>query len=120
VTFAMPPLASWFHGRASLTEFLAGWPMSGAWDWKAVRTSANGQPALAFYTFDEDEQAYLPFALNVLTFRGSQISDVVAFINRATDATEREAYHRFVDEPTDPERLKAAFERFQLPDRLEK
>ena len=120
VTFAMPPLASWFHGRASLTEFLAGWPMSGAWDWKAVRTSANGQPALAFYTFDEDEQAFLPFALNVLTFRGSQISDVVAFINRATDATEREAYHRFVDEPTDPERLKAAFERFQLPDRLEK
>jgi RNA polymerase sigma-70 factor (ECF subfamily) len=120
VSFAMPPLASWFHGRASLTEFLSGWPMSGDWDWKAVRTTANGQPALAFYTWDEGEQAYLPFALNVLTFRGSEISDVVAFINRATDATEREAYHRFVDEPTDPERLRAAFERFELPERLER
>ena len=119
VTFAMPPLASWFHGRESLREFLAGWPMSGAWKWRAVRTTANGQPALAFYTWDADEQAYMPFALNVLTFRGDKISDVVAFINRATEATEREAYHRFVDEPTDPERLKAAFERFDMPARLE-
>src|SRR3954471_24462408 len=119
VTFAMPPLASWFHGRESLREFLAGWPMSGDWKWRAVRTTANGQPALAFYTWDEEEQAYMPFALNVLTFRGDKISDVVAFINRATEATEREAYHRFVDEPTDPERLKAAFERFDMPARLE-
>jgi len=94
--------------------------MSGAWNWRAVRTRANGQPALAFYTWDEDEQAYLPFALNVITFRGTEISDVVAFINRATDATEREAYHRFVDEPTDPERLLATFERFNLPERLER
>jgi RNA polymerase sigma-70 factor, ECF subfamily len=118
VSFAMPPLASWFHGREALSEFLAGWPMSGAWKWRAVRTTANGQPALAFYTWDEDEQAYMPFALNVLTFRGHEISDVVAFINRATDATEREAYHRFVDEPTDPERLLATFERFKMPQRL--
>ena len=44
----------------------------------------------------------------------------MAFINRATDATEREAYHRFVDEPTDPERLLATFERFNLPERLER
>jgi RNA polymerase sigma-70 factor, ECF subfamily len=119
VTFAMPPLASWFHGREGVSEFLAGWPMSGDWKWRAVRTTANGQPALAFYTWDEDEQVYTPFALNVLTFRGNQISDVVAFINRATEATEREAYHRFVDEPTDPERLRATFERFGLPPRLE-
>ncbi|HKN94549.1 MAG TPA: sigma-70 family RNA polymerase sigma factor [Thermoleophilaceae bacterium] len=119
VSFAMPPLASWFRGRESLSIFLAGWPMSGAWKWHAVRTTANGQPALAFYTWDEDEKAYLPFALNVLTLRGEQISDVVAFINRTTDATEREAYYRFVDEPTDPERLRATFERFGLPERIE-
>ena len=35
-----------------------------------VLVRANGQPALAFYSWDEDERAYLPFALNVLTFRG--------------------------------------------------
>ena len=119
VSFAMPPLASWFRGRESLSVFLAGWPMSGAWRWHAIPVRANGQPALAFYTWDDDEQAYLPFALNVLTFRGNQISDVVAFVNRSTEATEREAYHRWVDEPTDAERLHSAFERFGLPPRLE-
>jgi RNA polymerase sigma-70 factor (ECF subfamily) len=119
VSFAMPPLASWFHGREALSVFLSGWPMSGDWRWHAIPVKANGQPALAFYTWDEDEQAYLPFALNVLTFRGNQISDVVAFVNRSTEATEREAYHRWVDEPTDAERLHSTFERFGLPPRLE-
>jgi RNA polymerase sigma-70 factor (ECF subfamily) len=121
VCFAMPPLATWFHGREAMKVFLAGWPMSGAWQWKGILTTANGQPALAFYTWDEDEQAYMPFALNVLTLRGNEISDVVAFINRATDAdpTERERYFRFVDEPTDPDRLLSTFGRFNMPERLE-
>jgi RNA polymerase sigma-70 factor (ECF subfamily) len=120
VCFAMPPAASWFHGREALKTFLAGWPMSGAWEWRAVPVKANGQHALAFYTWNEDEQAYLPFALNVLTFRGNQISDVVAFINRTTDATERERYHRWVDEPVDPDRLFSTFGRFGVPERLER
>ena len=45
-----------------------------------VLTRANGQPALAFYSWDEEAHAYLPFALNVMSFRGSQISDVTASI----------------------------------------
>jgi RNA polymerase sigma-70 factor (ECF subfamily) len=120
VCFAMPPLASWFHGREAMKVFLSGWPMSGAWQWKAILTTANGQPALGFYTWDEDEQAYTPFALNVLTLRGTEISDVVAYINRSTDADagERERYYRFVDEPTDPDRLLSTFGRFNLPERL--
>ena len=64
--------------------------------------------------------AYLPFALNVLTFRGDRISDVTAFVARAIEATEPEAYHRWVDEPTDPERLWAAFEHFGMPPRLDR
>ena len=47
------------------------------------------------------DRHYLPFALNVLTFRGDKISDVVAFAVRAIDASERERYHRWVDEPLD-------------------
>ena len=84
-TFAMPPLASWFGGRKEIAMFLEGWPMSGSWRWRPLRVRANGQPALAFYAWDEDEQAYLPFALNVLTFRGNLISDVVAFVNRTIE-----------------------------------
>jgi RNA polymerase sigma-70 factor (ECF subfamily) len=117
-TFAMPPLASWFEGEESIRKFLAGWPLSGAWRWRPVAARANGQPALAYYAWDEDEQAYLPFALNVLTFRGDRISDVTAFVARATDIPDGESYGRWVDEPIDPARLYATFESFGLPGRL--
>jgi RNA polymerase sigma-70 factor (ECF subfamily) len=118
-TFAMPPLATWFGGTDEIRTFLEGWPLSGAWRWRPIRTTANGQPALAFYAWDDDEQAYIPFALNVLTFRGEKISDVVAFVVRATDIPATQSYGRWVDEPMDPNRLFASFERFGLPGRLE-
>jgi len=117
-SFAMPPLASWFGGEESIRIFLEGWPMSGTWRWRPIRVSANGQPALAFYIWDEDEQAYLPFALNVLTFRGEKISDVTAFVTRATDIPAGESYARWPDESIDPARLYATFENFGLPARL--
>jgi RNA polymerase sigma-70 factor (ECF subfamily) len=118
-SFAMPPLASWFAGTEEISIFLEGWPLSGAWRWRPIRTTANGQPALAFYAWDDEERAYLPFALNVLTVRGDLISDVVAFVVRATDIPATESYGRWVDEPIDPTRLFASFERFGLPARLE-
>jgi RNA polymerase sigma-70 factor, ECF subfamily len=117
-TFAMPPLASWFGPRDAIAAFLAGWPMSGAWRWRTVLTRANGQPAIGFYAWDEDAAAYLPFALNVLTLRGDRIADVTAFVTRSIEPTEREAYHRWVDQPADPARLAGSFERFGLPERL--
>jgi RNA polymerase sigma-70 factor (ECF subfamily) len=118
-TFAMPPLATWYATRPGIATWAALSPMSGAWHWRAVPTRANGQPALAFYTWDEETQAHLPFALNVLTFRGTLISNVTAFIVRSTEATEPEAYERFPAQPFDPERLADVFERFGLPDRLQ-
>jgi RNA polymerase sigma-70 factor (ECF subfamily) len=117
--FAMPPLRTWFHGHEALRIFLAGWPLSGAWRWRHVAAHANGQPALAFYSWDEESQAYLPFALNVLTLRGDRISDVTAFVNRAAELPEREVYTRWPDQPADALRNVAAFERFGLPERLD-
>ncbi len=117
-TFSMPPLSTWYRTR----EGIAGWAtvssMSGAWRWRAEPTRANGQPALGFYAWDEDAQAYLPFALCVISFRGAEISDVTAFIVRSTEASDPEAYERFPEQPVDAHRLSAAFERFALPDRL--
>ncbi len=119
-TFAMPPLRSWFGTRAEIKEFLGRYPMNGTWRWKVVLTSANGgSPALGFYTWDEGEQAFFPFALNVLTFRGELISDVVAFVSRSIEQTEREKYVRWPDEPADPGRLFSAFGQFGLPARIE-
>ena len=119
VAFAMPPLGSWFRGSEALRTFLAGWPLSGAWQWRVVRTTANGQPALGFYTWDEEAQTHLPFALNVLTLRGDRISDVTAFVTRAVDLPEREVYARWPDQPADERRLDALFGQFGLPDRID-
>ena len=118
-TFAMPPLATWYEGRQGIATWAAGWPLSGAWRWRTALVRANGQPALGFYAWDSDEQSYLPFALNVLSFRGAQISDVTAFVARATELPESETYSRWPEEPADPRRLMATFERFGLPERLD-
>ena len=114
----MPPLQTWFGGRDAIAVFLAGWPLSGQWRWRPVRVRANGQEALAFYSWDPEERAFLPFALNVLTLRGERISDVTAFITRSTEVADRAVLARLPEQPADPVRLLAAFERFGLPERL--
>ena len=119
VAFAMPPLQSWFRGHDALAVFLAGWPLSGAWRWRHVPARANGQPALAFYAWDDEAGAYLPFALNVLTLRGRLISDVTAFVTRSIERPDREAYARWPEQPVEPRRLAGAFGRFGLPGRLD-
>jgi RNA polymerase sigma-70 factor, ECF subfamily len=117
--FAMPPLRTWFRGREAIGIFLAGWPLSGDWRWRHVRARANGQEALAYYSWDPDQETYLPFALNVLTLRGRQISDVTAFITRSTEDPAREVIARMPEQPYEPKRLAAAFGNFGLPDRLD-
>ena len=117
--FAMPPLATWFRGRDEIAIFLAGWPLSGLWRWRPLQVRASGQPALAFYAWDEQESAHLPFALNVLSLRGDRISDVTAFIARTTPVPDREVIARLPEQPADADRLAAAFENFGLPARLD-
>ena len=118
-TFAMPPLATWYDGREGIRTWATLSPMSGDWRWRAMYVRANGQPALGFYAWDEGEQAYLPFALNILTLRGSEITNVTAFIARSTESTEAEAYERFPEQPYDARRLAGTFEVFDLPERLD-
>ena len=66
-SFAMPPLSTWYSPRDGIAEWARNVSLSGAWRWRTVLTRANGQPALAFYAWDERAGAYLPFALNVLS-----------------------------------------------------
>ena len=116
---SMPPLASWFGPRDQFEDFLRRHPMSGQIRWKMAITTANGQPAFGAYAWDPAEEAYMPFALNVLTFRGDRISDVVAFAVREIDAPREEDYHRWDTAGTDATRLRNTFERFGLPDRIQ-
>jgi RNA polymerase sigma-70 factor, ECF subfamily len=117
-TFAMPPLATWYRGRDDVVEWARLYSLNGLWRWRALVTRANGQPALAFYCWDEAEAAYLPFAMNVLTLGGcGLVADVTAFIVRTPGAEDPEDYRRFPDQPVH-ERLGGMYERFGLPDRL--
>jgi RNA polymerase sigma-70 factor (ECF subfamily) len=118
-SFTMPPLASWFGGREQIREFLALSPMSGDWRWRAVRTTANGQPALAYYAWNDEEQTYRRFALNVLTFRGDKISDVTAFLTRSTENTDPAVILRLPEQDADRVATEAAFDRFGLPEQLD-
>ena len=115
---SMPPLSSWFGPRDVFATFLAAFPLSGAWRWKVARTTANGQPALGFYAWDDAAAAHLPFALNVLSLRGDRIKDVTAFVVRTTEVEREDQFHRWVDVVADPKRLELAFGRFGLPDAL--
>jgi RNA polymerase sigma-70 factor (ECF subfamily) len=118
-SFTMPPLATWFQGREAIRAFLVGSPMSGDWRWRALKTQANGQPALAYYTWHEGEQTFRPFALNILSFDGKQIREVDAFIARTPPSEDREVILRMPDHEADPERMFAAFGQFGLPERLD-
>jgi RNA polymerase sigma-70 factor (ECF subfamily) len=111
--WSMPPLASWFRGLEDVRGFLARGPLSGEWRWRRLATTANGQPAIGAYTWDEQQQAYLPFALDVVTFEGDRIKEVTAFITRVMQGRDPEYYARFPDQPLDP--VRNVFERFGLP-----
>ena len=121
--FSMPPLASWFGGpeggHEELRAFLTLGPLSGEWRWRHLPVRASGQPALAFYSWDERERTHLPFALNVFTLRDRRISEVTAFVCRSIERSDRAAYARWPEQPADPGRLNAYFERFRLPERVD-
>jgi RNA polymerase sigma-70 factor, ECF subfamily len=117
-TFAMPPLASWYEGRTAIATWAAGAALAGGWRWRAVRTTANGQPALGFYAYNAQQDSHRAFALNVLSFHGRQISDVTAFIARSTEPRERAEFLRYPDEAPDQAKVADVFERFGLPAQL--
>jgi len=55
----------------------------------------------------------------VLSFRGTQISDVVAFIARSAEPRDDEAFMRYPDEPLDAARPGDVFGRFGLPAQID-
>jgi RNA polymerase sigma-70 factor (ECF subfamily) len=117
--FTMPPMARWFHGHDGIRGFLELWSMIPDWRWKSIQTTANGQPALAFYSWDEEQGARVPFAVNVLTFEGDKIKEVDAFILRGSQDPDPEVQARTPEQPADYEKLTRAYERFGLPARLD-
>jgi RNA polymerase sigma-70 factor (ECF subfamily) len=116
-TFAMPPLASWFAGRGAIARWAAKEPMSGSYGWRILPVQANGQLALGYYS-EDSKGDWVPFALNVLTFRGHEIADVTAFIARSSEPLEGEAQQNLVHEPVHESLAHDLFVRFGLPERV--
>jgi len=75
--FEMPPFLTWFRSRAAIGGFL-GARMRELGEASVVRTSANGQPAVALYTGPPDGERRL-HSLHVLTVAAQGISHVIAF-----------------------------------------
>jgi RNA polymerase sigma-70 factor (ECF subfamily) len=117
--FTMPPQSRWFFGLEGIRGFLKGYSMLPDWGWRAIPTTANGQAALAFYSWDEEQQARVPFAVNVLTFEGEKIKEVDAFILRSSQDPDPEVQARTPEQPADYEKLAAAYGRFGLPARID-
>ena len=117
-SFTMPPMSRWFYGDG-IRPWLETSSMTGEWGWRALPVTANGQAALAFYSWDEEQGARVPFAINVLTFEGEGIKEVDAFIVRGSQDPDPEVQARTPEQPADYEKLAAAYARFGLPDRLD-
>jgi RNA polymerase sigma-70 factor (ECF subfamily) len=79
--FPMPPLPSWYQGRDAIRAFIQATSLAGeaAGRWRLLPIRANSRPGFAFYLGDENTGKYLPFALQVLTFEGDYLSEVITF-----------------------------------------
>ncbi len=74
--FSMPPLPQWFSGREAIRGFLVDGPLQDTWRFLPAR--ANGQ--LAFGTYLWDGERHVPGGLDVVVLRGSEIAEVVSFL----------------------------------------
>jgi RNA polymerase sigma-70 factor (ECF subfamily) len=84
--FEMPPFLTWFDSGAAIGAFL-GPHMRAFGKTPVIRTSANGQPAVALYPPTGDGQRRL-HALHVLTLVPQGVGRIVSFQNL-------DALHRF-------------------------
>jgi RNA polymerase sigma-70 factor (TIGR02960 family) len=80
--YSMPPLLQWFSGRAKIRRFLLDGPLRERW--RFLPTRANGQLAFGTYLWDVDR--YVPGGLDVIGVRGSEIVEVVSFLEADFDS----------------------------------
>jgi RNA polymerase sigma-70 factor (ECF subfamily) len=82
--FVMPPIPTWFEGRANVLAFLGG-RIEGfershiGTDWRLVPTAANGQPAFGLYMSGDGDQ-FIPFATGLLKIGTEGIEEVALFM----------------------------------------
>jgi RNA polymerase sigma-70 factor (ECF subfamily) len=74
--YSMPPLPDQFLGREAIRSFLLEGPLRS--EWRFLPARANGQ--LAFGTYLRDGDRYVPGGLDVVVLRGTEIAEVVSYL----------------------------------------
>ena len=82
VTWTMPPLPHWYHGLVAVTDFALKVPMTSCWSWQHRLTSANGQPAVAFYLGSDASAKHVAWSITVLTLRCDHIAEITSFLGQ--------------------------------------
>ena len=78
--FSMPPWASWWRGRETIAGF-ARTAKEFCAESRAVPIRANGQLAIAYFHLNAETRRYAAAAIDVLTFEGTEIKEITAFIS---------------------------------------
>jgi RNA polymerase sigma-70 factor (ECF subfamily) len=76
----MPPLPTWYSGRAAVAAFLRRWPLGGRRRWRLIPTRANGQLAFGHYLWDEDKESFALHGVSALTLRAERIQEITSFL----------------------------------------
>jgi RNA polymerase sigma-70 factor (ECF subfamily) len=82
VTWSMPPMPHWYRGVEAVMDFAVRIPLTGCGSWRHLPTSANGQPAVGCYLWDDAAGAHVGWSVNVLTVRDDRIADITSFLVR--------------------------------------
>ena len=77
----MPPYVAWYRGREAIRTLVTTYcPAEGPGDQRMLRTSANGQPALALYMRGLDG-VHRPFQLQQLHLRDGRVAQVTCYFD---------------------------------------
>ena len=79
VRCSMPPTPGLYVGRDAVVNDWIGDGFETLGAMRAVATSVNRQPAIGFYLWQEQENAYLPLTVDVLRISGGAVTEIVIF-----------------------------------------
>ncbi|XVV15394.1 RNA polymerase subunit sigma-70 [Actinoplanes sp. CA-131856] len=79
VRSAMPPTPGLYVGRDTVVKYWIESGFEGMTGLRAVPTSANRQPAIAYYHWREAEGLYRPLTMDVLRVTGGAITEIYTF-----------------------------------------
>ncbi|GAA4990818.1 sigma-70 family RNA polymerase sigma factor [Kitasatospora paranensis] len=80
VTWSMPPLAQWYSGVHAVMDFAVAVPLTRCPSWRYLLTTANGQPAVAFYVGAAPDAVHGAWSITVLTLRRDRVAGIVSFL----------------------------------------